>query len=164
MNLVDPSGEKFSISAFAAGALNSFTMGASNAIAGKLFGFDPSCADWGDGYGLGVFIGDFNPRGIIKHAIRGFAGRRLAAPKRITGFAIGRDGRRHGLHQAVARDGGRGVSPRAMLDAVKNGKREYQRERDTWKYTGADAVVVLNSRGEVVTTWARGSAGLRNHQ
>ena len=76
VNLVDPSGEKFSISAFAAGALNSFTMGASNAIAGKLFGFDPSCADWGDGYGLGVFIGDFNPRGIIKRSIRSAVERR----------------------------------------------------------------------------------------
>ena len=75
VNLVDPEGTKFSISAFAAGALNSMTMGASNAVAGKIFGFDPSCADWGDGYGLGSFFGDLNPKGLIRHGVRAFAER-----------------------------------------------------------------------------------------
>ena len=70
VNLWDPEGTAFSISAFAAGALNSFTLGVSNRVAGKLLGFDPSCADWGDGYGSGGVIGDLNPRGILSRGIR----------------------------------------------------------------------------------------------
>jgi len=84
------------------------------------------------------------------------------APTKITGYAIGRDGSRHGLQQAISRDGGRGVSPQAMLDAVRSGQPQYQAARGTWKYVGDDAVVVLNSRGQVVTAWSRGSKGWRN--
>lgn len=79
---------------------------------------------------------------------RGFRGAARAipqAPGEITGYAVSRDGARHGLEQAIGRDAGRGVSPRAMLDAVRNGQ-----------------VVVLNERGEVVTTYARSRPGIRN--
>jgi len=41
-------------------------------------------------------------------------------PSKIRGYAISRDGSRHGLEQALGRDAGRGVSPRAMLDAVRS--------------------------------------------
>jgi len=84
------------------------------------------------------------------------------APAKITGYAIDRDGFRHGLHQAISRDGGLGVSPQAMLDAVRTAQPQYQAARSTWKYVGDDATVVLNSRGQVVTTWSHGSQGLRN--
>lgn len=84
------------------------------------------------------------------------------APGRITGYAINRGGVRHGLEQAMGRNGGRGVSPRAMLDAVRNNPGTYQEGRGTWLFKGDDAVVVLNQRGQVVTTHARGRPGLRN--
>jgi RHS repeat-associated protein len=76
-----------------------------------------------------------------------------AAAGRITGFT------RHGLNQAISRDGG-GVSTRAMADAVKNPLKVVAGARTT-KYIGRDAVVVLNKAGKVVTTWARNSAGRR---
>jgi hypothetical protein len=49
--------------------------------------------------------------------VAGGGWRVLTAPRKITGYAITkRDGLRHGLRQAMDRDGGRGVSPAAMLE------------------------------------------------
>jgi hypothetical protein len=80
VNWVDPSGLFFSeLSNFAAGTLNSFTLGISNKVAGKVFGFDPECAEWGAGYGAGSFAGNLNPKGVVKGIVRtggrAFAGR-----------------------------------------------------------------------------------------
>lgn len=81
-------------------------------------------------------------------------------PKEITGLT------EHGQQQALGRDGGRGVSDAAMHDAVNNPIKPVQEQAHpdgpTYKYRGRDAVVVLNGSGEVVTTYAKGSAGLRN--
>jgi len=78
-------------------------------------------------------------------------------PKEITG----RTG--HGDQQALSRDSGRGVSDEAMNDAVQNPIRPPQPQPGgTYKYVGQNATVVLNSDGEVVTTWARNSGGWRN--
>ena len=55
-----------------------------------------------------------------------------------------------------------GVSPRGILDAVRNPIRVVpDAARGTVKYVGRDAEVVLNSHGEVVSTWPTGRAGFR---
>jgi hypothetical protein len=76
------------------------------------------------------------------------------APTKITGYAP------HGLDQAIMRDGV-GVSTRAILDAVKRPLRVELQANGNWRFTGKDAVVVLNQNGQVVTTWARNHHGYR---
>ncbi|MGD0881687.1 MAG: hypothetical protein ABSB09_08990 [Acidimicrobiales bacterium] len=73
----------------------------------------------------------------------------------ITGFT------QHGLEQALGRDGGVGVSDSAMADAVTNPEEVIPQSDGAVKYVGKNAVVVLNSDGKVITTWATGSAGTR---
>lgn len=77
-------------------------------------------------------------------------------PSEITGYT------NHGLEQALTRDGGVGVSESAMEDAVANPIDVVRQENGTFKFIGNDAVVVLNSDGRVVTTYATNSAGWRN--
>jgi hypothetical protein len=72
----------------------------------------------------------------------------------ITGFT------QHGLEQALGRDGV-GVSDSAMADAVANPEEVIPQSGGAVKYVGRDAVVVLNSDGKVITTWATSSAGTR---
>ena len=72
----------------------------------------------------------------------------------ITGYTV------HGLHQAIGREGV-GVSPRAMLDAIRNPLNVTKRSGGITQYKGRHAVVRLNAHGEVVTTWARGRSGYR---
>ena len=72
----------------------------------------------------------------------------------ITGYTF------HGLHQAIGRDGV-GVSPRAMLDAIRNPLSITKRSGGITQYKGRHAVVRMNAHGQVVTTWARGKAGFR---
>jgi RHS repeat-associated protein len=68
----------------------------------------------------------------------------------------------HGLEQAIARDAGRGVSPSAILDAVRSPLSENMQADGRIQYVGKDAVVVVNSEGRIVTTYPRNSAGLRS--
>ena len=68
----------------------------------------------------------------------------------------------HGLEQAIARDAGRGVSPSAILDAVRSPLSENVQADGRIQYVGKDAVVVVNSEGRIVTTYPRNSAGLRS--
>lgn len=76
-------------------------------------------------------------------------------PSEITGRTT------HGDDQAQSRDG-HGISDAAMKDAVTNPTRPAQAQAGgTYKYTGKNAVVILNQDGKVVTTWARNSAGWR---
>jgi hypothetical protein len=49
-----------------------------------------------------------------------------------------------------------------MEDAVANPIDVVRQENGTFKFIGNDAVVVLNSDGRVVTTYATNSAGWRN--
>jgi hypothetical protein len=49
-----------------------------------------------------------------------------------------------------------------MVDAVRTAEPQWQAAREAFKYIGKDAVVILNKRGQVVTTFARGSRGIRN--
>jgi RHS repeat-associated protein len=68
---------------------------------------------------------------------------------------------RHGLAQAIGRDAGRGVSPSAILDAVRSPLSKSGQADGATKYVGQNAVVVVSSDGRVVTTYARSAAGLR---
>lgn len=75
---------------------------------------------------------------------------------KITGYT------KHGTEQALGRDGGIGVSNKAITDAVNNPvKPPIPQSGGTTKYIGKDATVVLNQDGKVVTTWANSSAGTR---
>ncbi|MCC7509754.1 MAG: hypothetical protein IT464_10295 [Planctomycetes bacterium] len=68
-------------------------------------------------------------------------------PGKITGHT------NHGLHQVIGRDGGRGVHPKAILDAVTNPNKVVTQSNGTIQYKGANATVVLNGDGKVVTAW-----------
>ncbi len=72
----------------------------------------------------------------------------------ITGFT------KHGLNQAISRDGV-GVSSQAIIDAVKNPVEMVNQAKGAIMYIGKNAIVILNRVGKVVTTWARNSLGRR---
>ncbi|HEX5853389.1 MAG TPA: RHS repeat-associated core domain-containing protein, partial [Solirubrobacteraceae bacterium] len=67
----------------------------------------------------------------------------------------------HGLEQAIARDAGRGVSPSAILDAVRSPLSKSVQADGRTKYVGQNAVVVVSGEGRIVTTYPLNSAGLR---
>ncbi|OEU66104.1 MAG: hypothetical protein BA867_08750 [Desulfobacterales bacterium S5133MH16] len=67
---------------------------------------------------------------------------------------------RHGLNQAISRDGV-GVSTRAILDAVRNPTKIVKLAKGAVKYVGENATVILNRSGKVITTWARTKLGWR---
>ena len=83
-----------------------------------------------------------------------------AAPE-VEGYAVNKMGIRHGLHQAIGRDGGAGVAPWAMLDALRNPTAVKEMANDSVKYTGRYAAVALNRGNEIVTTWARSASAYR---
>jgi len=67
---------------------------------------------------------------------------------------------RHRLNQTISRDGV-GVSNRALMDAVKNPTKVIEQSGGRTMYVGKDATVIMNSRGQVITTWANTSSGQR---
>ncbi len=76
----------------------------------------------------------------------------------ITGYT------KHGLEQAMGRNGV-GVSPKGILDAVKNpirieSKIDYL-GRKSFKYVGKESVVVANEVGKIITCWAKKSTNWR---
>jgi len=79
-----------------------------------------------------------------------------AVAGRITGYT------KHGLNQAISRDGGRGVSPKAILSAVREPLKVAEQAGGKTVYTGRDAKVVLNGDGKVITTIPRNSNGVRD--
>ena len=67
--------------------------------------------------------------------------------KKITGYT------NHGLNQAIGRDGGKGVKPSAILDAVNNPKKVVPGSSvGSTIYKGKKATVVLNDDGKIITT------------
>jgi len=77
----------------------------------------------------------------------------------LTGFT------RHGLNQVISRDGV-GVSNRAILNALRNplaGSQSFitGRNAGTTRFVGSNASVVINRSGQIVSAWARNSAGRR---
>lgn len=82
-------------------------------------------------------------------------------PNRINGITG------HGAGRIAGRDGGHGVSDKAMQDAVANpvGPPRFKVDelgRGAYVYVGKDATVVLNKDGQVITAWANSRAGWRN--
>ena len=67
----------------------------------------------------------------------------------ITGYT------RHGLDQAIGRNGGRGVSASAMTEAVNNPTKVVTQANGATKYSTKSATVVLNADGKVVTTFGK---------
>ncbi|MEN5342030.1 RHS repeat-associated core domain-containing protein [Stenotrophomonas sp. TWI143] len=86
----------------------------------------------------------------------GVTGTSGALAGKITGYT------KHGLNQAISRDGGRGVSPRAILSAVKEPVKVAEQAGGKTAYTGKDARVVLNGEGKVITAIPKNSDGLRD--
>ncbi|MHC1678847.1 RHS repeat-associated core domain-containing protein [Stenotrophomonas maltophilia] len=86
----------------------------------------------------------------------GVTGTSGALAGKITGYT------KHGLNQAISRDGGRGVSPRAILSAVKEPVKVAEQAGGKTAYTGKDARVVLNGEGKVITASPKNSDGLRD--
>jgi hypothetical protein len=80
----------------------------------------------------------------------------VAVAGKITGYT------KHGLNQAISRDGGRGVSPTAILSAVKSPTKVAEQAGGKTAYTGKDAKVVLNGEGKVITAIAKNSEALRD--
>ena len=87
---------------------------------------------------VGRFVGKQLAKRAIKQPLK-YKNTKAVAGK-ITGYT------KHGLNQAISRNNGLGVSPKAILHTVKSGKRAIQKDRGTIKYTSKQAVVVLNKR------------------
>ncbi|MGE6332098.1 hypothetical protein [Stenotrophomonas sp. NPDC077659] len=66
------------------------------------------------------------------------------------------------MNQAISRDGGRGVSAKAILSAVREPVKVAEQAGGKTAYTGNNAKVVLNSEGKVITVIPRNNEGLRN--
>jgi hypothetical protein len=75
-------------------------------------------------------------------------------PQTLAGYT------RHGLNQAIGREGV-GVAPRAILDAFRNPLSILGQSGGRFLFEGADASIVVNANGEVITTWATSAAGVR---
>lgn len=58
---------------------------------------------------------------------------------------------KHGVNQAI----NRGVSPKAILDAVQNPLKIVPRPDGSVQYRGGGATVVLNPGGAVITVWPK---------
>jgi RHS repeat-associated protein len=74
----------------------------------------------------------------------------------ITGYT------NHGLMSAIEHDGV-GVSPRAILNAVRNPVSVVLQAGGRIRYVGDKAVVVVSEVGQVITTWAATRQGWRLH-
>jgi RHS repeat-associated protein len=79
-----------------------------------------------------------------------------AARSPITGYT------RHGIRQVLRRDGGRGVDPKAIIEAVRRPKTSYcmpgrkPGQGPATKYVGKDGTtVLLNSKGKVITAYGK---------
>jgi hypothetical protein len=80
------------------------------------------------------------------------------APENITGYT------KHAEDQIAGRDGGIGVRRDALEDAFANPVKDVERLVDaqgrvSFRYTGENATVVVNSEGKVITGWANNSTG-----
>ncbi|WP_333278175.1 hypothetical protein [Microcoleus sp. herbarium19] len=70
----------------------------------------------------------------------------------------------HGRDQIHNRNGGRGVSSAAILDAVRNGQVTRTRDkkgRPQITYQGKNAVVNVNRDGRLITAWPKNKNGQR---
>ena len=72
----------------------------------------------------------------------------------ITGFT------KHGVNSVISHPGG-GVSPSAVLRAVRNPVQVVNQAKGVVQFVGPDATVVLNAQGKVITAWPTASSGAR---
>ncbi len=117
---------------------------------------DPIRFDGGDTNLYGYVVSDpvnfIDPSGLVKKDIAAEAGGGGSFP--ITGYT------RHGLNQAIGREG-KGVHPKAILDAVKNPTTVKLFENGVTRFNGQDATVILNDTGKVITTFPSSGNGVR---
>jgi RHS repeat-associated protein len=78
----------------------------------------------------------------------------LQMPRSLTGY------RYHGLDQAISREGV-GVSHEAIFDAWQNPVNIAGQSGGRFLIQGRNADIVVNSEGQIITTWAHGSTGFR---
>jgi RHS repeat-associated protein len=67
---------------------------------------------------------------------------------------------KHGVNSAINHNGV-GVTPKAILDALKNPLKVVKKPEGVTKVIGKDAIVVLNEAWQIITTWARNSSSWR---
>lgn len=84
---------------------------------------------------------------------------KMVGKKAIQGVITGYT--KHGLAQAMGRNGGRGVATWAINNAIKNPTKIIPQANGVLRYENAEAVVVLNKYGKVITTWAKTSRAWR---
>lgn len=80
------------------------------------------------------------------------------APKSITGYT------KHAEERITGRDGGIGVRRDALEDAFNRPVRDVKRlvddqGRESYQYTGENAIVIVNDQGKVITGWATNRTG-----
>ncbi len=160
VNLGDPSGlwtpteslEKFS---------NEIGEGISNVAGGFVNGITGGLIEGsGNACSTGYQIGQYGSLlGVLIPGEGEFEIGAEAADQGIAGVIKGYT--QHGLEQAIARDAGRGVSPSAILDAVRSPISTSVQADGVTKYVGQNAIVFVSNEGRVVTTFARNSAGVR---
>jgi RHS repeat-associated protein len=70
----------------------------------------------------------------------------------------------HAIDRAISRDGGRGVSPKAILDALKNPIKitPYPNNPTITNYHGRHAMVGVSQEGRITTTIGLSKSGARN--
>jgi uncharacterized protein RhaS with RHS repeats len=95
-----------------------------------------------------IFIPGVTGGGMAVRATTKIATKSKVAGK-ITGYT------KHGLNQAISRNGGRGVSAKHMLDAVRNPKKVVSQSGGRIKYQGKKATVILNKDGKIITTYGK---------
>ncbi len=85
------------------------------------------------------------------------------APRKVTGLSD--EALEQILNRTYGSSAGRGVTTKAIIDALRNPKTVVRKVdelgRVSFQFRGKDATVVLNTAGEVVTTWAKGTRGMR---
>ncbi|MBU3232386.1 hypothetical protein CAY60_010445 [Shouchella clausii] len=102
-------------------------------------------------------------KGVVWAAASNFGpGKVFKGAKKVLGFAKRsskiKGHTKHGIHQSIGRNGGRGVNARAKLDAVRNAKKVIKQSNGATKYVGKKATVVLDKRGRVITAFGSSRA------
>jgi RHS repeat-associated protein len=62
---------------------------------------------------------------------------------------------KHGLNQAIGRNGGRGVKAKEIVNATRKPRNVTARTDGTTKHTGKNATVITNSERKVITTYGK---------
>ncbi|MFD2257167.1 RHS repeat-associated core domain-containing protein, partial [Luteolibacter algae] len=66
---------------------------------------------------------------------------------------------RHGLNQAISRNGGKGVCPKGIANAITNPKKIINQADGKVKLVGDRATVILNKWGKIITVWGKPRGG-----